>query len=520
MASTTISTEDLWPDFVSEITNPAADMELQTNSQGSLVLHQQSDRIYTAARNVSGSIIRAGWIDPLLEDGALPSTNFTNVIDGTTLINWQHAYVGQWNRTANTQKLYSRIGTGTAGKAVERDQNTLQLLDSDPFPNVRSTCIATGSSSDGYYVMISDTWIIFEEQGKIYGLGTCRAGGTSWSNCFFEIDIATGLAVPILGIPGKATAAPTIYQEPELFGDEVTWNHLQYVNDDDSSHISPKGILIISHTAGMQGVIGPPDTDEKVYVRIVEWNPNGVDPAPGTPNRVHKRITLTSRCEFDETPAGTHFSNYNLCYHPLSDRLYWIPYYNLSPSKPLGVNVVYRFSLVPALASITAPTPERTPRTAGTTAFFVEALGTLGERIPAVSVQFSLETNSTVLELMDTSTGVGGASAPVARIPVGHVKGVYEDDGAGNLTLLTPVTHYTYAAATGIFAGAAPYWRVGYDYYVSYAHFEDDVTPALGTLLLPLVETDNEGRARTRVRYADNDDLVGLYDKLSATTDI
>jgi hypothetical protein len=519
MAITTVNTTDLYDNgFLSGITNPEP-LALVPNSISSArfcTYMARLDRLYAAARNNSGTVIRFGYVDPLLADGAYPITNFTQgVAYGAPLLG---AFVGQWNRSADQQRLYTLTATTTAGLLQERDPTTLQIIDVDPYPLFRNQCIVVGSTVDGYYQALAYDYVIFEEQGKLYcPHATVRYGGVTYTEVMIEVDLATGLAVPVADIPGKATAAPNAFQEPQLFGDTVDWTRIQFVDDDDSSHISPKGYFVISEEDGQAGTGGGGQASERAYLRIVEWNPTG---ASGTPNRVHKRITLTSRIEFDETIVGVNFASAALVFHPYSERLYWIANNGTNPLVS-GTNVAYRFSLVPTLSAITAAAPERTPRTAGTTAFFVEALGSLAERIPGVTVQYTLEGASTVLELLDTSAGVGGAAGAVANAPIDDDEGleVYEDDGVNPLALLAETTDYTVNLATGVITGVAPHWKVTSDYYASYNHKEatNGVTP-LGTLLLPIVETDNLGKARTRVRYADDDDLVGRYDKLSAET--
>lgn len=511
MALTTVSTTDLY-DFVNEIADPEPLALYPANFSSRMgTYHRQLDRIYVPARNNSGTVIRLGYVDPLLVDGSFPVTNFTQ---GVSLTGLTGCVVGQWNRTTDEQKLYTFDSAAGSGKLQERDPTTLQIVDADPYPNFRHTCTVVGSTVDGYYVSLCLDYAVFEEQGKLYiPHANVRYDGATYTEIAAEVDLATGLAIPWTGIPGKATSSPNTFQEVQIFNDTVDWMRIQFVDDDDSTHLAPKGYFILSEENGQAGTGAGGQASERAYVRIVEWNPTG---ASGTPNRVHKRVTLTSRIEFDETVVGTNFNNAALVFHPLSGRLYWIANNGFDPSST-GTNVAYRFSTTADLASITAPTPESTPRTAGTTAFFVEALGSLNERIPGVSVQFSLETNSTVLEPLDTSAGVGGAAAPVANIPIGNVKAVYEDDGFGNLTELELLVDYSYDPSTGVFTGVSPHWN-GNDYYVSYSHFDDDLSPPLGTLLLPLVTTDSDGKARTRVRYDDDDDLVELHDKISAET--
>jgi len=515
MALTTVNTTDLYTSgFLAEMgtaPNPGT-MVVSTSSSGRWgLMYQRLDRLYVYANKTSPSLIRFGYVDPLLEDGYYPITNFTQGISAGIF-----SYIaGQWNRSADQQRLYTLDALTAGGKLVERDPTSLQVITADPYPMFRNTCIAVGSGVDGYYVSNSYDYKVFEEQGKLYiPQATVRYGGVSYTFIAAEVDLATGLAVPIPGWYGRAAASPNAFQEPAIFGDQVEWNRLQFIEDDDSSHVAPKGYFIISEKDGHAGIGANPA--ERVYVRIMEWNPNGTS---GTPNRVHKRITMTSRVEFDETIIGTAFVNTSLVYHPLSGRLYWIAN-NLWNPEIAGSNILYRFSMVPDLAAITAPAPERTPRTAGTTAFNVEALGSLNERIPGVQITFALEGASAVRELLDTSGGPGSPAAAVDRTPIDDDDGlvVHENDGA-TVTALEETTHYTVNRNTGVITGVGVHWKLTSAYYASYNHKEDvDGADALGTLLLPIVTTNNDGKARTRVRYADDDDLEGRFDRLSAET--
>jgi len=517
MALTTVNTTDLYTSgFLAEMgtaPNPGTMVIGPLGGSGRIhMLYQRLDRLFVYANKSSPSLTRRGYVDPLFEDGYYPITNFTQGISSGFF-----GYVaGQWNRASDVQCLYTVDATAGTGKLQERDPTTLQIIDADPYPLFRNTCIAVGSGVDGYYVAASLDYKVFEEQGKLYipQVATMRYGGASYTYIAVEVDLATGLAVPIPGWYGRAATGPNAFQEPAIFGDQVEWNRLQFIEDDDSSHVAPKGYFVISEADGHAGVGANPA--ERVYVRIMEWNPTG---ASGTPNRVHKRITMTSRVEFDETIIGTGFVQCSLVYHPLSGRLYWIANNGWNPGIA-GSNIVYRFSMVPDLAAITAPAPERTPRTAGTTAFNVEALGSLNERIPGVQVAFALEGASAVRELLDTSGGPGSPAAAVDRTPIDDDDGliVYEDDGA-TVTALVETTHYTVNRSTGVITGVGVHWKLTSAYYASYNHKEDvDGADALGTLLLPIVTTNSEGKARTRVRYADDDDFEGRFDRLSAET--
>lgn len=512
MGIVTAFTRDLY-DFVNQISDPEP-LVMLTLAQGRGALYYpRLDRVYLKGNNAGGSEQPWGFADPMFNDGTKPITDFSQTAVSGAVSGYA---AGEWNRTLGTQKLYSLSTVGAAGRLQERHYNTFEILQDNPFPLFRNTCTEVGVGVDGYYVSLSLDYVIFEtEQKLIMPMGDVYYQSTLYQDVAIEVDLTTGLGVPIEGMPGQAEASPNIYNEPLLFGDTVNWQRIQFVEDDDSTHLNQKGYFFLSEKEGQVSV--GIDASEYAYVRKLEWNPNGVS---GSPNRVHKRITLTSRVEFDETIINFPFTQASLVVHPLSQRIFWLPNNGTNPATP-GSNILYIFGTVAALADISAAAPESTPRTAGTTAFNVEALGSLNEKIPGISVEFSLEGASTLLELLDTSAGVGGAAVAVDYIPIDDDTGleVWELPAGGSLTLLEETTHYMVNYATGVITGAGGHWIATSVYYATYNHKTNTTgAPALGTLLTPIVTTDSFGKARTRIRYPDNDDLVIRYDNLKADT--
>ena len=99
-----------------------------------------------------------------------------------------------------------------------------------------------------------------------------------------------------------------------------------------------------------------------------------------------------------------------------------------------------------------------------------------------------------------------------------------DDAGATYSTLVEGASDdYTVDEATGIITwgpnitGASPAGPETSGYVASYKHEENPTTPAHGTLLQTISTTDNTGQAQTRVRYPDDDTLVGEYDRINAS---
>jgi hypothetical protein len=334
------------------------------------------------------------------------------------------------------------------------------------------------------------------------------------------INISSGLATPggLVGLYGRADASPHAYEEPEVHGDTFNWQFAQFVPDDDSSAIDPKGFFW--WTAPGRQVGGAANANQYVWVRKVEWNPNGVT---GTPNRVHGRIILTSRCEFDETvpdsPTGYQHTGRPFLYHGPSDQIYTMGGQFDNPTDVDG-KILYKFATVPDVASITSASWTKLPQTAATVPFFVEVLGSLGEPIAGVDVSWTLERVSEVDERFDGSVvGVGGTHT-LDEGPADSGTIVVVEDPDGTPVTLTAGVHYNITGGgggTGVQGIGPTYWQA-LDYAVFYEHKGTVLSPSHGTLLETSSQSDVNGQAICRARYPDDDDLVGAYDQLSADT--
>jgi hypothetical protein len=503
--------------FYQQITDPEAlALDSFANGRRWSLFYERLHRIYSLARNAGGTTTAWGYCDPLFIDGTQPITNFGQ---GVPIVStFQGLVVGEWDRLNARQKLYSWDGIAAAAKLQERDPNTLQVLTTDPFPNVPLQCTAVGSGTDGYYIIGGNMdMVLFETLGYaiVPLVSTLYAnGGTLYTQVSAQLDLATGLAIPIEGVYGRALASPNIYQEPEFFGDAFYWKFAQFVNDDESSAANPKGFFW--WVSGDRVVGGAANANQYSYVRKIEWNPNGIS---GTPNRVHKRVTLTSRIEFDETlvntPTGVQAIAVPVWYDNATDRISMILKSGTDPYD-VDSNILYRFATQPGIDSVTAAAWTKLPKTAETIPFVVEVLGTLGEPVAGADVDFTLEDVGTVDERFEGSVvGVGGTYTLVnGAADSGTIVVVEDPDGAA--TVLSTPGDYTINGPRTQITGAGGKWLPATTYAVAYEHKSNPVTATHGTLLNASAQSDIDGQAIARVRYPDDDDLVGTYDQLSA----
>ncbi len=378
------------------------------------------------------------------------------------------------------------------------------------------------------------------------GLYLARTGAAYWNGFarngfnFTWIDVYTRRAVGRLGggllsteyptgFPVRATTtAPSLasnsQSEPPIGNDSFTWNCRQYVPDGDATYTQPKGRLIfVSHEPIPSPISSNPD--QKVYLRIIDFNPFGVTAEPGQPGRVHGRVRLTSRwnMEFDpafglsgQSTSQVRTDHKGIIFDPRRNRFVNSQRNNAvsgAPASPFGVaaNTTVGFlSLQVELANITAPVSLDVPRTGTVVEYQTVLKGDIAEPIFGQEVAWTLERVSTEDEVLDASTFPGTstvANAPIDTVHSGAAILTIEADG----TPLTVTTDYTVDAATGVItwvtdqSGAALVTA-------TYEHRTANASPAHGTLISSTSTTDENGVARTKVFYADNDALVGKLD--------
>lgn len=502
---------------------------------------------------------------PTWVEDSSPFNNFgLALVDGkfldTTASGWDQtritggykiATVGTFDPDTGNQRLYF---ANDEDSYDELDPDDLTLSGTDVYPNtgpMRTGNGTLGASDPGFYNLGGgDTYSpaqIFEEltDGVV---GETETTGTNvfpdglmltWARIAYGypsgdplhktwvwIDIANGRCVGRFLIPGHAGIGAAPGREPRLDGEDVLWQRGQFVPDDDSTITEPKGFMFI--TAYPQQNASP--ILERLWMRFIDLNPMNKTAASGTPSRTHARITLTSRIEFDEDlsnysefPLGPTLTiaNYYPIYHPPTADILLVTGAWDATYPTTGDDKQVRFSYVPhAQIDLVSPvTALSVPRTADTVTLRADVRGDFQEPIAGVAGTWTLKRQSTLGEVLDASTFPG--SSQLAQFPVdpndaGDAEGTLVVTADG--TPLVETTDYTVNLTTGLItwvtdqSGAA---LVTADY----EHRGDPVTPAHGTLLSSSGNSDANGQLWTRVRYDDDDDLVGQIDIATALVD-
>lgn len=467
----------------------------------------------------NGILVR---MDPLFLDN---TSSLSGIYDITNPIPSRYA-IGEWDRVNNVQLMYA--GQDPPLEFWPVDPVTFQATDIGvslwPFEFQSGPSEASiGGWSNG---SIGDTangdFVFFETWG--YALRACarvRHTDNQLYRGLALIDLTTGLAT-LLECPTRFVAAPrALFEAVSFQGDDFTLGGIQFVPDDDSEVAAPKGRIFLHSTTPLNdGDV--PNSNSRIYLKIVEWNPLSVPAVPGNPSRVHlrqltfTRLTYIQRQAWGTNPnslgnggVGTIGQFNRVRYHPRTRTLITIHETNGLPSDPETRGFV-RHSLTPVLDHVEPPTPIAEVETNKTVTFRARGAGDLGDPLAGVQVGWTLERRSTVGEILDTS------GAPVSNF-VAHPP--IDPDSATVYYLGTPLTlgvDYTLNETTGeiTWAGAhSPPNATGYT--VTYRHSTVSATPPHGSLLSETSVTDDDGIAETRVQYPDDDDLVGHRDYLT-----
>jgi hypothetical protein len=260
-----------------------------------------------------------------------------------------------------------------------------------------------------------------------------------------------------------------------------------------------------------------------MYVRLTEFNPEGLAASPGSPNRVHGRVTNFSRFEVlgEETPenGGMGGGGWNLSlrgapiYHPPTET--WNFYAHSDDSQPRADITHAQFSNAALLDLVSNPTAIGSVETGKTTTFEVMASGDLGEPIASQDIAWALQRESTLEEVLDTS----GAGPTVTLVNTPLDGQITEIRYLG--TLLTESVDYdpivlSSGLLTWTAAGAHdPPNTSGYT--ATYTHRGTVVGPPHGALLADLSRTNVNGKAITRVQYDDDADLETMVENLDGS---
>lgn len=472
---------------------------------------------------VGPSLVGIGQFDPLFLDNTAPLGKFA-----TSVASAGHLNVGEWDQVAAVQNIYAGQNISLS-EFWPVDPTTLVVTDigSSLWPffwDQSSISLATiGGWDDGPASTTQSDTIFFETWGFALRIAQTRHTDGSLYRGLTLVDLTDGSGA-LVNVPVVFTATPAALFEAFSFqGDAFNLDGLQFVADDDSVPAAPKGRVFLHSSAFLSDLGDVDNTDWRQYMKIIEWNPLGVTPAPGNSTRVHLREVTFTRLNFIERQAfgtnpnslgtkitsGTPSANGLLRtrFHPASRTFVTVNEHADADSEERGF---VRTSFVPALSEVQTPTQLQEVETAKTVRWRARALGDIGDRVGGIPATWSIDRRSTEGETFDTS----GAPAfvDVANAPIDAGTTVFYYNG----TPLTLTTDYTVNEGTGRITGAgahAPLNTSGYT--ADYRHVTvADVTPAHGTLLQQSSRTNELGIAETQVQYPDDDADVGGRDEV------
>jgi hypothetical protein len=460
-------------------------------------------------------------------------------------------YVGTLNPSSGQQKIYQQL-SGVLAEVNPVDLN--EALVADPFPNFDLDISVITIGNPGYSTTRRGG-ILFEGMtdgitgsaqssgfegtlltgSNVYpsGLalmkhtaGNLHAAG-DFDNSIGWHDLDTGNLVGGVGVPGRATTSQTEpFDEPRIEGENVAWDHWQYIPDNDATFAIPKGRLFCFDQ--IPDTVGSADND-RLWLRLIEFNPLGVAATAGNPERTHARILMTSKINFNESPiisGGQSFANSgkHIIFHPPLERVIIIlserAFAGGNNTLPLaGYAVANFYSIQPEINDLYPIRRHRVPRTADVGLYSSKIIGSSNEPVGGAEASWTLQRISTEAEVIDATTFPG--SSTVANFPIDpHVDGrtegslvVYSDG-----TPLVETTDYTVVLATGVItwvtdqSGATAVT-------VDYEHRQTPADPPYGTLENATSTSDNSGDIFTRVAYDDDNTIVGELDELIASVD-
>jgi hypothetical protein len=453
-----------------------------------------------------------GWVDPLFSD---PNASASQAMAHPVSNGYDAFHVGEWDRVAGTQRLYaSRFNQGAVTQYELSPLSMTEIATAPWGAALEWGGNGLAGTTDGHFSLTVGAagggWVFFESLGyAICASATVRYAGTTYTFTPIQIDLSSHLATPIAGLITRHSLTPNAFNGPTLFGDAFTLQDIQFVPDEDSTPIAPKGFLFLRSRDTL--VTG---TTAREYMKYVDFNPTGKAASFGTANRVHLRETLVSRFEYEQTaspPTGiggaTTFRDYY--YHQPSRTVQMLT----GVSSPARTNVT-RYATNPEATTITAPAERRDVLTGRIAEFSSVVHGNLGEPVAGADVDFVLERCSTVNEVLAVTGGIGSTSQ-IANFPV-------DDDLQAPLTIvrngsttLTLGVNYSVVLSTGVVTWITD--EQANDITASYRHRGDPATPAHGALLNTAARTDENGEVIARVRYSDNGALVNELDRLTAT---
>lgn len=529
---------------------------------GDTLWMQARDRYYMVG-TTGGSLqyISSFW-DPALLDAAPPATKIaaSSVTDsGRTFL------PGQYDAQALTQKLYTAFGSG--GNLIPREMNIDTLVISagaaftgpnGDFNMFQSVSLDFAGTEGTWQSFKTGVWIFEGLTDGIPGetvstganvypdglfLTQCndgRVNGTQFQNGWAWVDIRNRNAVGRLGgipptsFPARAEANPNSLEdqtEAPISEEEFDWQVHGYQADADSIFVQPKGeLFFVSEfiplvTAGLP----TPGDFALCYVRWADFNPYNLASAVGTPNRIHGRITQTSRVTIEVAPmfgivgandvSALQGDRPSPIYDPIRRRvvLFLHDHIPIAEQELPGRNALSFWSRQPDPVIVTAPTAVGVPRTADIVDYNTFVGGDLAEPAPALDVDWTLSAASTELEVLPITGGIGSTSTVVSA----PIDDTVPTTPGGTLAILADgvplvvTTDYTVVLSTGVVTWVTDQQGAAV-VQASYEHRGVPIQPPHGTLLTSVTRTDADGNARTQVQYADDDALVGRLDIITS----
>lgn len=439
-----------------------------------------------------------------------------------TLDDFNRYVVGEWDKTSNTQKLYGAKWTNELWYEIDVDNMT--EVGTIYSSTVKMDSCANGSSwpDAGHWrtLLTESTHMVFFETLD-YALVACvRAvipGGGVDNDSYRPVlvRLSTGEAFENVPIFTRYASSPNDEAEHGPFiGNTFSLGRIQFVPDDDSTPSQPKGYMLF-HQAYHA-------SNTPTWVQQVDWNPSGAGSAEGIPTRVHCHQRLLSRYHPNQAawPSGMpDVERDPLICRAADDQ--WLVIWGdgaAGPQDPGDCGTVL-VSKTPTLSDVTRPTALAKPKTNSTAIFVSTVLGDLGERIAGASCELSLKRTSEIREVMAT-TGTPDEAVAVDHPPIDHAAGVtiWRDD-----VELVEETDWSLTTGagdpdTGVVQFISPHTTSGV-YEIAYRHVTAPTAGSHGNLLTPSARSDDDGNLYARVRYDDDDDLIGQWDYLEAVVE-
>ena len=348
--------------------------------------------------------------------------------------------------------------------------------------------------------------------------------GADCDNAIVWIDLNRGNVDGRL-VNTAGIAHPTLpNSESPIGGREFSWYPAQYVPDSDATFGIPKGEL--HFFSDRFGITADLAFQQSVFIKVIDFNPLGVAPTGGAPNRVHERVRFgPTSVDFDINPmfsVGGAGQNRNdqmqLAFHPLTLRYFMVQAdtsFAVTTPGPAPGNESFIGFWLRAVdpVGVTSPVARDVPRTNDVIEYESFIGGALGEPAAGIDVDWELVRNSTELEVI---VPVFPGFNDVANPPI---DGNFAGDPEGTLVVradtvvLVEGVDYTVSLFNGRITWITD--QTGATVVdVSYEHRETDVSPPHGTLLSASSQSEADGRVFTQVLFPDDNALVGTLDRL------